>query len=237
MLAELGVKFYRFSISWTRLLPKGFGHVISEDGLKYYNNLIDELIKYKIEPVITLLHWDTPQVLQDMGGWTNELIVDYFEDYARIVFEKFGDRVKEWVTFNEPYNMCLYGYGTGTGFLVFAPGIVVPGVAEYQCSHNVLKAHARAYHLYDEKFRSTQKGIFLFNILFNMKKKTRIVNYVCDYFIGKVGMATVILWAEPETNSTEDIMIADKGVQFNVRLISIVKFTIVLVDLVFPASE
>lgn len=70
-----------------------------------------------------------------------------------------------------------------------------------------------------------------------MKKKTRIVNYVCDYFIGKVGMATVILWAEPETNSTEDIMIADKGVQFNVRLISIVKFIIVLVDLVFPASE
>jgi beta-glucosidase/6-phospho-beta-glucosidase/beta-galactosidase len=171
MLAELGVDFYRFSISWSRILPKGFGE-INQDGIDYYNNLIDELLKQNVQPLVTLFHWDTPQILQDLGGWTNPIIVDYFEDYARIVFESFGDRVKDWITFNEPYNMCLNGYGTRTFFVVFAPDLGVHGIGEYECTHNVIKAHARAYHLYNDTFKATQKGI---SYCFYMKNISLII--------------------------------------------------------------
>jgi beta-glucosidase/6-phospho-beta-glucosidase/beta-galactosidase len=191
MLVELGVDFYRFSISWSRILPKGFSNEVNQDGIDYYNNLIDEMLKYNIKPMITLFHWDTPQVLQEMGGWTNPLIIDYFEDYARIAFENFGDRVKDWITFNEPYNMCLFGYGSRNGFVVFAPDLNIHGIAEYECTHNVIKAHAKTYHLYKDKFKPTQHG--------------------------KLGMANVILWAEPETNTTEAEQIAEKSLQFNVN--------------------
>lgn len=158
MLLELGVDFYRFSISWTRLLPTGFSDKVSQDGLDYYNTLINELLKHNITPVATIYHWDLPQNLQDIGGWPNPIIADYFEDYARVVFEAFGDRVKTWITINEPTNVCYQGYGQTWIEGGLAPGINFHGVGEYLCGHTVIKAHAKAYHLYNSTFRATQKG-------------------------------------------------------------------------------
>jgi len=143
---------YRFSIAWTRIIPDG-GEVNAK-GIEYYNNLINELIANGIEPVVTMYHWDLPQYLQDLGGWMSPLIIDHFEYYADTLYENFGDRVKTWITFNEPYVFCLFGYGTGT----HAPLINASGVGEYLCGHNMLLSHATAYHLYQEKYVEQQQG-------------------------------------------------------------------------------
>lgn len=144
--------FYRFSVSWPRVLKDGF--VLNPKGVEYYNKLIDLLIKNHIEPIITMYHFDLPQAIQDLGGFMNPLIAEYFSHFADILFENFGDRVKQWVTFNEPYQFCHYGYGTGE----FAPGVKAPGVGEYLCGHHVLEAHAKVYHLYKRKYFSKQQG-------------------------------------------------------------------------------
>ncbi|CAH0726023.1 unnamed protein product, partial [Brenthis ino] len=154
MLRELGLDFYRFSISWTRILPTSFPDKINEAGVQYYNNLIDEMLKYNIQPMITLYHFDLPQKLHELGGWTNPEIVNWFSDYARVAFGLFGDRVKYWITINEPHQICYYGYGS----LYNAPASNVKGIAEYMCAKNVLVAHAKAYHIYNKEFRPTQKG-------------------------------------------------------------------------------
>lgn len=154
MLRELGVDFYRFSLSWTRILPTSFPDEINEAGVAYYNNLINELLKYNITPIVTIYHWDLPQKLQDMGGWPNPYIVDWFADYARTAFRLFGDRVKYWVTINEPYQVCHYAYGDR----LLAPALNIKGVAEYLCAKNLLLAHAKAFHIYDEEFRTSQRG-------------------------------------------------------------------------------
>ncbi|XP_075991782.1 lactase/phlorizin hydrolase-like [Anticarsia gemmatalis] len=154
MMRELGLDFYRFSLSWARILPTSFPDYINEAGVQYYNNLIDEMLKYNIEPVVTLYHWDLPQKLQEMGGWTNPHMVDWYSDYARVVFELFGDRVKNFITINEPREVCYQGYGGGT----MAPLYTISGVADYMCAKYLLLAHAKAYHIYDKEFRPTQGG-------------------------------------------------------------------------------
>uniref|UniRef100_A0A2A4JEY2 Beta-glucosidase n=1 Tax=Heliothis virescens TaxID=7102 RepID=A0A2A4JEY2_HELVI len=154
MLKFLGVDFYRFSISWPRVLPTGFANKISEEGIAYYSKLVDELLANGIEPVATLYHWDLPQSLQDLGGWANPLIVDWFEDYARVMFDALGDRVKSWITINEPRQFAIYGYGMD----YFAPSIISPGIGDYMAIKNSLLAHARAWHLYDKEYRHIQKG-------------------------------------------------------------------------------
>lgn len=154
MATELGLHFYRFSLSWPRLMPTGFSNKISEDGQKYYNNLIDGLLDKGIEPLVTIFHWDLPQSLQDLGGWMNPLIVDWFEDYARVVFSLFADRVKTWVSINEPVSICDYVYNTGG----MAPPIFEPHVAPYVCTKHVLLAHAKAWRIYDEEFRPMYNG-------------------------------------------------------------------------------
>ncbi|XP_045494367.1 myrosinase 1-like [Colias croceus] len=155
MMRELGVHFHRFSISWTRILPTSFPDEINQDGVDYYNNLINEMLKYGIEPMVTLYHWELPQKLQLMGGWTNPNIINWFADFARVAFELFGDRVKYWVTINEPYQICNEGYGDRN----MAPMLNVKGVAEYICTKNLLLAHATAYHMYDREYRSKYKGV------------------------------------------------------------------------------
>ncbi|GLH16867.1 Myrosinase 1 [Gryllus bimaculatus] len=94
LLAELGSDFYRFSISWARILPKGDLSQINQLGINYYDNLINELLDKGIEPLVTMYHWDLPQALQELGGWPNPILVDYFEDYARLLIETYGDRVR-----------------------------------------------------------------------------------------------------------------------------------------------
>ena len=101
LMADLGLKAYRFSIAWPRVIPEGTGKV-NEKGLEFYSNLVDELLKYNITPFVTLYHWDLPYSLQIKGGWLNPEISDWFEEYTRAVVAKLGDRVKHFITFNEP---------------------------------------------------------------------------------------------------------------------------------------
>ncbi|XP_047122096.1 myrosinase 1-like [Schistocerca piceifrons] len=151
MLKALNADVYRFSISWRRVLPNGDLDVINQAGIEYYNNLINELLANGIQPLVTMYHWDLPQALQYIGGWSNELLADYFVEYARIIFQNFGDRVKWWITFNEPSQFA-------NGYVVpwTAPGLRAPGIGDYLATHTVIKGHARFWHLYDKQYRATQ---------------------------------------------------------------------------------
>ncbi|CAH1954396.1 unnamed protein product [Acanthoscelides obtectus] len=150
LVDDLGVDFYRFSVSWSRILPNGHCNVINEKGIQYYNNIIDALTDKGIQPMITMFHWDLPMPLQRLGGWTNPLIVQWFKDYARILFSRFGDRVKLWVTVNK----------SETGYCDdgFPPFINQPGIADYLLNHHTLLAHAETYHMYKEEFLAKQHG-------------------------------------------------------------------------------
>ncbi|XP_047505888.1 myrosinase 1-like [Pieris napi] len=154
LAAELRLDYYRFSISWPRIMPTGLPNNISEAGLKHYDDFIDELLFYSIEPVVTIYHWDLPVKLQDLGGWTNPLIVDWFESYADILFRNYGNRVKTWITINEPIVICDFNYNSGA----FAPDIQEQELAPYICNKNVLMAHAKAYRLYQREYREKYNG-------------------------------------------------------------------------------
>jgi len=152
-LQNIGFEVYRFSISWSRIVPNGASGRPNQAGIDYYNRLIDGLLAIGIEPLVTIFHWDLPQYLQDLGGWTNPLMVEYFKEYADVLYANFGDRVKNWITFNEPSVFC----GEGYGYTTKAPAIESPGVGDYLCVHHVLLSHAAAYHLYKDKY-SQQNG-------------------------------------------------------------------------------
>ena len=110
LMKEMGLKAYRFSISWARIFPNGKGE-INEKGLEFYNNLINELVDNGIEPVLTIYHWDLPQSLQDSyGGWESREIIADFDNYCRTLYKNFGDRVKYWVTLNEQNIFIGLGY-------------------------------------------------------------------------------------------------------------------------------
>lgn len=189
LLKDLGVDFYRFSISWPRILPTGKNDQINQLGIDYYNNLIDELIANSITPYVTMFHWDLPQALENEGGWLNRSTADHFANYARVLFENFGDRVKYWMTLNEIMSFCEYGYGTGS----FAPYISSPGVGDYQCTHVALLAHGKTFRLYDNEFRATQNG--------------------------KIGIAIDTAWYEPnDPNKEADKEAAEVALQMNVGI-------------------
>lgn len=139
IMKDMGVQAYRFSLSWSRILPNGVGEV-NEKGVEFYNNVIDELLRNGIEPYITMYHWDFPQALQDRGGWVNEESMKWFAEYARVVSERFSDRVRYFITFNEP--QCF----TGIAHLHtdHAPGILLETKDLFQMIHNVLRAHGSA---------------------------------------------------------------------------------------------
>ncbi|XP_075986573.1 myrosinase 1-like [Anticarsia gemmatalis] len=179
MMRELGLDAYRFSLSWSRILPTGFANEVNPKGIEYYNNFIDEMLKYGITPMVTLYHWDLPQKLQELGGLANPLFADWYEDYARVVFENFGDRVKHWITFNEPREICYEGYG----FDNKAPLLNSSAVGTYLCAKHLVLAHANAYHAYNNDFKPTQGG-------------------VC-------GITVSINWFGPLTDSAEDEFAAE----------------------------
>ncbi len=111
LMKKIGLKSYRFSISWSRIIPEE--GKINEEGLAFYNNLINQLIKHGIEPIITLYHWDLPLWMHKKGGWLNRCIIENFAFYAKTVVEAFSDRVKYWLTFNEPSCFLMNGYMQG----------------------------------------------------------------------------------------------------------------------------
>ncbi|EIY5064122.1 glycoside hydrolase family 1 protein [Klebsiella quasipneumoniae] len=112
LFAQMGLKSYRFSVSWSRVLPQGQGE-INEKGVDFYNNLIDELLHYNIEPILTLYHFDLPLKLEEQGGWSSRKTIDAFIEYARLIFDRFGDRVKYFLTINEQNVMILHGNAIG----------------------------------------------------------------------------------------------------------------------------
>uniref|UniRef100_A0A3B5A3Z1 Lactase n=1 Tax=Stegastes partitus TaxID=144197 RepID=A0A3B5A3Z1_9TELE len=163
MLRQLKVTHYRFSISWSRVLPDGTTNNINEAGLNYYHRLVDALLAANIQPHITLYHWDLPQALQKIGGWENETIIVKFTEYADFIFSRLGHKVKFWITINEPYNIANVANVVITS-CVFAGISFRPGTLPYIVGHNLLKAHAEAWHLYNEKYRANQKGIISITI-------------------------------------------------------------------------
>nr|XP_036216003.1 myrosinase 1-like [Bactrocera oleae] len=153
-LKKLKVNFYRFSFSWPRLLPNADTTVINQKGIDYYNMMIDKLLANNIEPMVTMFHCDLPEALNKFGGFTNDIIIKYFRYYAKFLYETFGDRVKKWITFNEPFDYCNLGYGKS----YFPPLVHSPGVADYLCMDNTLRAHAAAYRAYRANYFQKQGG-------------------------------------------------------------------------------
>jgi len=155
LIKDLGVTSYRFSISWPRILPTGTG-AVEPRGLDFYDRLVDQLLKAGIVPMATLNHWDFPQALQDRGGWPNRDSVDWFTEYARVVFDKLGDRVTYWATHNEPFVVAFPGY---------AEGSMAPGIASYpqafQAAHHLNLAHGRTVQLYRQLGLPGQIGVVL----------------------------------------------------------------------------
>ena len=139
LMRDLGLKAYRLSISWPRILPDGTGDV-NEAGLAFYDQLIDRLLESGIEPYITLFHWDLPLMLHQQGGWMNPDIIEWFAEYTRVVVDRYSDRVKHWITLNEPQCFIILGHQEGT----HAPGLKLPEADILQIGHNALLAHGRS---------------------------------------------------------------------------------------------
>ena len=139
IMKKMGLKAYRFSMDWSRLLPEGTGRV-NETGVKFYSDLIDELLANGVEPFITMYHWELPYELYKKGGWLNRDIAEWFGEYAKLIAERFSDRVKYFFTLNEP--QCFVGLGYLRG--EHAPGVKAPLRDTFEMAHNALRAHGRA---------------------------------------------------------------------------------------------
>lgn len=139
LMTQLGLKSYRFSLSWPRIMPQGRG-AMNAAGLDFYDRLVNELLRADITPLVTLFHWDLPAALQfELGGWLHDDLPRLFADYAEVVFSRLGDRVTNWITLNEPWVVVDAGYFHG----VHPPGIK-DRAQGYRAAHNLLRAHAYA---------------------------------------------------------------------------------------------
>ena len=155
LMRELGVNAYRFSIAWPRILPEGRGRV-NTAGLDYYDRLVDELLAAGVEPFLTLYHWDLPQALEDRGGWPKRETAEAFAEYTEVVAGRLGDRVRHWITQNEPWVVSWLGYGLG----VHAPGRKTERGA-LAAGHHVLLAHGRAAEVIRREAPHSEVGITL----------------------------------------------------------------------------
>lgn len=155
LMAEMGFKSYRFSISWSRILPEGVGKV-NPKGIEFYNNLIDECLKYQIEPIVTMFHFDMPAALDERGSWSNRESIDWFLEFSRVLFENFGDRVKYWLTINEQNMLTLVGPVIGT--LYIPEGTTNLTKEIYQQNHHQLVAQAKAMVLCHEMLPNAKIG-------------------------------------------------------------------------------
>ncbi|QYM78582.1 beta-glucosidase [Horticoccus luteus] len=154
LMKAMGLKAYRFSFSWSRLLPQGRG-AVNEAGVAFYDRLINALVANGITPWVTLYHWDLPLALQmELDGLLNPEIAEHFARYAELCFERFGDRVKHWITFNEAWCSAVLGHGIG----YFAPGRTSKA-EPYIVAHNLLRSHGRIVEVYRRKFQAAQRGV------------------------------------------------------------------------------
>ncbi|KAI0734805.1 glycoside hydrolase superfamily [Fomitopsis betulina] len=186
LLQSYNVKAYRFSISWSRLIPVGGrDDPVNREGVHFYRSLIEELLRSGITPYVTLYHWDLPQGLHDRyGGWLDkEEVVKDFVNYAKLCFDSYGDLVKNWITFNEPWVISCLGYQKG----VFAPGHT-SNSEPWIAAHNVILAHAYAVKLYREAYKPVQGGL--------------------------IGITLDCHWQIPYDDSPENVEAAKKGIDF-----------------------
>lgn len=156
LMKEMHLESYRFSVAWTRIFPDGTGK-LNEKGLKFYSDLIDELLKNGIKPLLTMYHWDLPQALQEKGGWLNPESVNWYADYAETLFRAYGGRVKDFITFNEPFVFTDFGYVTGS----FPPGIKGDYRSKLLAGHHVLMAHGEAVRRFRKIVKDGRIGITL----------------------------------------------------------------------------
>ncbi|VFQ85608.1 unnamed protein product [Cuscuta campestris] len=199
MMKYEGMDAFRFSISWSRILPYGkVSKGINQQGITFYKNLIDELIANGIIPTVTLFHWDVPQALEDeYQGFLSPLIVDDFRDYADLCFREFGEKVKLFTSINEPWTFASKGYDSGD----FAPGRCSPfmnsaigclggdsATEPYIVAHHILLAHAAAARLYKQKYQAIQKE--------------------------EIGIVLVSHWFEPYSSTQEDRKAAQQAIDF-----------------------
>ncbi|XP_022736507.1 vicianin hydrolase-like [Durio zibethinus] len=190
LMKEVGLDSFRFSISWSRILPEGtLSGGVNPSGVQFYNNLIDELLANGLKPFVTLLHFDHPQALEDdYGGFLSPKIVDDYVDYADFCFKMFGDRVKHWVTMNEPNGWSIGG----------ADGSASTSPTEpYILAHHLLLSHAAAVKLYRDKYQSSQKGKIGITIITNWfipkfdttadhKAASRALDFLFGWFVDPV---------------------------------------------------
>ncbi|XP_038879842.1 cyanogenic beta-glucosidase-like [Benincasa hispida] len=197
LMKKIGFDAYRFSISWSRVLPKGkLSGSVNKKEIEYYDNLINELLAKGIQPYVTLFHWDTPQVLEDeYGGFLGNQIVNDFRDFAKLCFKEFGDRVKHWITLNEPWSFCMGGYAQGAN----APGRCSSwqpfnclgrnfSIEPYIVGHNQILAHAAAIEVYKTKYQAHKRGV--------------------------IGITLVSIWYTPYSNSEADKKAAIRALDF-----------------------
>ncbi|TVR15100.1 MAG: beta-glucosidase [Planctomycetota bacterium] len=144
LMKQLGIKHFRFSLAWSRILPQGTG-AVNEAGLAFYDQLIDGLLEAGITPHVTLFHWDSPQALEDRyGSWRSRQIADDFAEYAKICVQRYGDRVQHWMTINEVPCFTMLGYGVGAQ-PCHAPGTIVDSMKDvWQTVHHAMLAHGKA---------------------------------------------------------------------------------------------
>lgn len=155
LMAEMGFKTYRFSIAWTRLLPEGTGK-INQEGIDHYNKVIDTCLKYHIEPLVTMFHFDMPDALDQRGSWSNRESVDWFVNFAKVMFENFGDRVKYWLTINEQNMLTLVGPLIGTLRIPEGTTNILKEI--YQQNHHMLLAQAKAMVMLHEMYPESKIG-------------------------------------------------------------------------------
>ena len=153
LMAQSGIRNYRFSVSWSRILPEGTGKV-NDAGVAFYDRLINCLLEHGIRPWITIYHWDLPACLQEKGGWLNEQMPEWFAEYTGVLAERFGDRAKDFITINEP--QCFLGLGYMAG--VHAPGLKLDVKDQVIAAHNLLLSHGRACQVLREKVKDVRIG-------------------------------------------------------------------------------
>jgi len=157
LMRDLGVDSYRFSVSWPRIFPIGTEDKINQSGMDFYDRLVDTLLENNITPFVTLNHWDIPQGLEDLGGWTNRDMVQQFVKYSHYLSRGLGDRVANWITHNEPWCISFLGYVEGRK----PPGLKGAWAKSLHTAHHLLLSHGKAVPEIKSNVRNAKVGITL----------------------------------------------------------------------------